>query len=290
MMVNTIVLRAADLGVRGPGRGNWLLRGVALQLGQGSVVGVAGTNGSGKSTLLRVLSGVRRPHEGTVWRRSRARLVTADTPAGIRTSARKYLMALGRIAGVDARELRKEAEQVLAELGLRADWDRPISELSTGEQRRVMLGQAFLGSPDLIFLDEPTHGLDRVGRDAVTRMIRERAAAGGALVVVDHDRAWAARICDYWHQVSDQKLTAASAPELDLAGAGRDGDRMRMEFVQVSDLDDIRSFPGVLSAIRRDGLVAVEVRADAADRLLLHCLGRGVTVRRVEPDERTGHA
>ncbi len=169
----------------------------------GSVLGVSGPNGSGKTTLVRTLAGLLRPSSGAVWLEDAARpgtrLAVRDEYRSIGWCApdlalygeltpAENLEFFARVAG---RPLpRGEAERRIAEVGL--DPKRLLTIrtrfLSTGQRQRVKLAYAVLGSPEVLFLDEPGSNLDEAGRRTVESVVAAQRARG-CVVLASNDPA-----------------------------------------------------------------------------------------------------
>jgi ABC-2 type transport system ATP-binding protein len=184
-----ILARAVDVTHR---YGDTLaLDGVSLEVSSGDMVGLLGPNGAGKSTLVNLLTGIRRPSSGLVElcggdpRRPAYRRSLGVTPqeTGLPASLRvgevvdfvraHYPDAMGR-------------EELLDRFGL-ADLDRrQTGGLSGGQKRRVAVALAFLGRPRIVFLDEPTTGLDVEARRSLWDGIRSFHAEGGTVVLTSH--------------------------------------------------------------------------------------------------------
>ena len=190
----------------------------ALTVQRGEHVFIQGPSGSGKSTLLGVIGGVLQPSEGEVevlgqqlnamsgWRRDAFRAahvgfvfqmfnllpylsVVNNVLLPARFSRERRARALARGAG-----LREEALRLLAALGLNDAvlLSRRVTDLSVGQQQRVAVARALLGSPELIVADEPTSSLDADRKEAfLTLLFKECADAGATVLFVSHDSSLA---------------------------------------------------------------------------------------------------
>jgi ATPase subunit of ABC transporter with duplicated ATPase domains len=199
--------------------GDLLFEGLDLVLGAGDRIGVVGPNGAGKTTLLRTLSGELDPAAGTVTRRGRIAHVAQQIPDPDGTVGGFLLGGLGEMASVTARlrQLEREladghdvleeygavqerwtalegwtAETRLSEVRQRLDIDhigddRPLRDVSGGEQARLMLARALLDEPDILLLDEPTNHLDAEGAAWLQQWL---ATYPGGVLAVSHDRAF----------------------------------------------------------------------------------------------------
>jgi len=213
------VLKAVSVGRAHDG--DLLFSGFDLVLGAGDRVGVVGPNGAGKTTLLRVLGGELPPTSGTVVRGPGTRVgyVPQQVAAGHVTVGEFLAAGLGELAEVTARLRRLERElerggDVLAAYGeVQERWqtlrgwtaetrlqeirerldvahigaDRPLREVSGGEQARLLLARALLDEPDVLLLDEPTNHLDAEGAAWLGQWL---AGFAGGVLAVSHDRAF----------------------------------------------------------------------------------------------------
>lgn len=170
---------------------------VSLRVAAGEVVGVLGPNGSGKSSLLGVLAGSQSASRGRVAVLGRAptdrALVTRvgfqpEGPLPFGTSTpRRFLERMAALMGIPRRRSRTPIGRLLDQVGLTAVADRrTVAKLSTGMARRLALAAALLPDPEVLLLDEPTSGLDPDGSLLVIDLLRERAQAGGTVVLASH--------------------------------------------------------------------------------------------------------
>jgi ABC-type multidrug transport system ATPase subunit len=188
-------LDATDVAVRRDGKR--ILEPVSLSVVPGELVAIIGESGSGKTTLLRSLAGVDRPSEGTVnlsgrpvrSRQTEVGYVPQDEivhPLLRVEEALRYSARL-RLGGADGREVRSTVDRVLAELALEPHRGTRIDRLSGGQRKRVGVGAELLTRPSLLFLDEPTTGLDPVLELQLMELFRSLARpAARAVVLVTH--------------------------------------------------------------------------------------------------------
>lgn len=175
-----------------------------------AAVGLLGPNGAGKSTLLKILLGLTKPNGGDALvlgkdavrdgRLLRARLgymPEADTLPGGATAA-DFVSHMAEMSGLPRRAARQRAADVLYQVGLNEERYRLIKGFSTGMRQRVKLAQAIVHDPELVFLDEPTNGLDPLGRDEMLTLIDRIHRQLGILVVLSsHILDDVERVCDY---------------------------------------------------------------------------------------------
>ncbi|MEV4296220.1 ABC transporter ATP-binding protein [Microbispora rosea] len=190
------------------------LRGVSLDVAAGELVAVMGPSGSGKSTLLNLAGGLDRPTEGSVVLEGRElRDLSQKHLAELRRRSAGYVfqdlnlipsltvaenVALPReLDGVRTAKAGAEAEAVLEEVGLAHLGDRFPDDLSGGQRQRAAIARALVGRRRLLLADEPTGALDTRGGEEIIQVLRQRADAGAAVLLVTHEpryAAWADRV------------------------------------------------------------------------------------------------
>ncbi len=173
-----------------------VLRGVDLELPRGAVLGLIGPNGSGKSTLLRLLAGVDAPSSGVLAVlggspfdavvRARTGYLPEDSPVPGELSARVVLELIGTLGGMTRSAARSRGDELLERVGLHDHARLALRRFSRGMARRFGLAQAWLQSPDLILLDEPSAGLDGEGFEALDDLLAEARGRGATIVLASH--------------------------------------------------------------------------------------------------------
>jgi putative ABC transport system ATP-binding protein len=198
-----------DRDYQAPGGPVRALRGITLRIDHGAFLAVRGPSGSGKTTLLNLITGLDRPTKGEVFtlgeplHQLRERRLTAFRArnVGLVFQDPHLLPGLTALENVvvskltrrPRRELVKEAEALLAEVGLQERIDFPPALLSGGERQRVGIARALLGNPALLVADEPTGNLDAGATDALIDLLRDlRVRFGPTLVIATHDPVVAA--------------------------------------------------------------------------------------------------
>lgn len=172
-----------------------ILRGVNLNIEAGSIVAVLGANGAGKTTLVNVLSTLLPFTKGSV--RIDGHDLATD-PAGIRQSialtgqyaavdpiltGRENLRYFGLLSGLTRAEAAERAAELLSQFGLEGAADRRVSDYSGGMRRRLDIAVSLMVPPSLLFLDEPTTGLDPASRADVWAMIKDLSHSGTAILL-----------------------------------------------------------------------------------------------------------
>jgi ABC-2 type transport system ATP-binding protein len=220
---------------------------VSFKVPDGEIYGILGANGSGKSTLIRILCTLLLPDRGQVRVfghdvvkeasavRPLLNRVSVDPSFFKPMSALENLLFFGRAYGLDGPEIRSKSKEILHRLGLDDDHMRePMLHLSRGQQQKVAVARAFLSSPRLMLLDEPTTGLDPRSKREVQAFITEvRRESQTTILLTTHDMDEAEQLCDRMGFLSGGRLVAEGTP-LELrkqVAAGRSLEEVDMETV-----------------------------------------------------------
>ncbi|MCY2962759.1 MAG: ABC transporter ATP-binding protein, partial [Planctomycetota bacterium] len=157
------------------------LRGVSLEVARGTIFGLLGPNGAGKTTLIKVLIGIVRKSKGSAQllgfpagdRRGRRRVGYLPETHRIPRHLNAYnaLEYYGSLSGMSPRQVRSKRDALLETVGLKGWGSTSVTKFSKGMQQRLGLAQAMLHDPDLLILDEPTDGVDPVGRSEMREVL-----------------------------------------------------------------------------------------------------------------------
>lgn len=187
-------------------KGIQALRGVSLELRPGEIFGLLGPNGAGKTTLVKVALDILSADSGQSWifgfpvRDARARLRVGYLPENHRfpprLTGRGLLRLTGRLHGMADDQIDRRADELLERVGMARWAGTRITKYSKGMAQRVGIAQALIHDPDLVILDEPTDGIDPVGRAEIGEIIRELKSAGKTALLNSHALAEIERICD----------------------------------------------------------------------------------------------
>lgn len=173
------------------------LNNVNFTIGPG-LTGVVGSNGAGKTTLFRLMTGQIQPCSGSVrifgldpWNNPAVQARVAYCPEGEAVpsgiGASDWITGLARLSGWPAGAARDRARAVLEEVGLgETHWKKPLTALSKGMRQRVKLAQCLVHEPGLIILDEPMNGLDPMGREELSEILRALARQGRSVLISSH--------------------------------------------------------------------------------------------------------
>jgi ABC-2 type transport system ATP-binding protein len=259
------------------------LRGIDLSIPLGTTVAILGRNGAGKSTAIGILLGLLRPASG------RARtlgLEPREAIAGGRVGA--MLQSVGLPAGVRVIDLLEfvrglypnpmPTARLLERAGLATLRARPVEALSGGETQRLRFALAIAGDPDLVFLDEPTVGMDVDSRRAFWEEIRRSAGDGRTILFATHYLEEADQVADRIVLLDRGRIVADGTPgELKSAAAHR---TVRFTLPE-ADRDRLRALPGVVGVERRASTIELATRDSDATVAALFAAGlplRGLEV------------
>ncbi|MDQ7805085.1 ATP-binding cassette domain-containing protein [Amycolatopsis sp. A133] len=200
------------------------LAGISLTAARGAVLAVLGHNGAGKTTLIDILSTRVRPSAGTarvcgydVVQRGRAvrrRIGVTGQFAAVddALSGRGNLVLIARLLGAKPRQALARATELIAAFGLEDAADRPAGTYSGGMRRRLDLAAGLVGAPQVLFLDEPTTGLDPVSRSGLWTIVEGLAARGTTVVLTTQYLEEADRLADHVVVLGFGHITVSGTP------------------------------------------------------------------------------
>jgi len=199
--------------------------GLCLQVARGGIFGLLGPNGAGKTTTISILCTLLRPTSGTISvlgqdllsRAAEVRRVIGLVPQEIALypslTARENLRYFARILRVPGRTIETRVDQCLELVGLLDCADRRIATFSGGMKRRANLAVGILHEPELLFLDEPTVGIDAQSRNLILERLAELNRAGMTLLYTTHYMEEAQQLCDQVAIVDAGKMIACGPPK-----------------------------------------------------------------------------
>lgn len=220
------------------------VRGISFSVPPGEVFGLLGHNGAGKTTTIRMLTGRTPPTAGTasvgghdiVAAREQARsvlnLVFEDQNLYERLTGRDNLKLFGDLYGVPV----ERTDELLERVGIASAAKRKVKTYSTGMKQRLLLARGLINDPQVLFLDEPTRGLDPVSARNLRSIVRELRDGGTTVVLTTHDMVEADELCDRVAFLSDGEIIALDTPrELKLKVGGDETERRRHARVLLAD-------------------------------------------------------
>ena len=247
------------------------VRGLSFAIRRGEIFGFLGPNGAGKTTTISMLSCLLEPTGGTaivagydVVRapqqvKRRIGLVPQELALYPTLSARDNLNFYGRIYGLHGRALRRRVDEVLEMVGLAERAASAVKTFSGGMKRRLNIAAGLLHRPEVLFLDEPTVGVDPQSRNAIFEHVERLNAAGMTILYTTHYMEEAERLCHRVAIIDEGRIIALDTPRklvTDLGGG--------IIHLGIADgmaeglLEQIRARPEVRAVTRLDGKVKVE--------------------------------
>jgi ABC-2 type transport system ATP-binding protein len=249
------------------------LRGVNFQVRAGEVVALLGPNGAGKTTAVKLLLGLLQPNAGKVRVfggdptnpenriRAGAMLQVAKVPETLRVREHIDLISSYYVSPLPAQE-------VLAAAGLEKLSDRKFGDLSGGQRQRVLFALAICGDPDLIFLDEPTVGLDVEARRMLWDEIRRMVTRGKTVLLTTHYLQEADALADRVAVINKGEIIAEGTPaEIKAKTAGK-----RIRCITSLSIGSLRQIQGVTEV--KEDREAVEIHAAEAEAVVRELLAR----------------
>jgi len=244
---------------------------LSLSLHAGEVAALLGPNGAGKTTAVRLLLGLTRPDSGTVKLFGRG---AQDKLARVRTGAMLQIARVPETLKVRAHiQLFRSyypaplpLDQVLAQAGITDIANRLFSTLSGGQKQRTLFAMALCGDPDLIFLDEPTVGMDIEARRALWAAVRDFAARGKTVLLTTHYLEEADTLASRIIVLNRGKIIAEGTPrQIKSMVTGR-----KIRCITQLAMDKLQALPTVTSVAQEgDSMVITATDSDAAVRALL---------------------
>ena len=183
-----------------------VLKGLDLQIEKGEIFALLGVNGAGKTTTLECIEGLRKYDGGSIVVNGKMgiQLQSSSLPAHIKPMEAIKLFAKWNQTKID--------DNMLKALNIKEIEKSQYLQLSTGQKRRLHLALALISNPDIIFLDEPTAGLDVEGRLSLHEQIRKLKSLGKTIVLASHDMAEVEALCDRIAILNSGKIVFCGTP------------------------------------------------------------------------------
>lgn len=278
---------------------NEVLRGIDLDIEEGRIFGILGPNGAGKTTFLSILSTLLLPDRGQIqvlgmdvvkrgsWIRQRINISSGNANFLWSLTVRENLTFYAMLYGLGGTNRKKKVDEAIALFELANYQGVPFDKLSTGMKQRLALAKSMLNSPEILFLDEPTVGLDpQVSlkiRDQIREIQRER---GITIVLTTHNMAEAEYLCDRIAFLKEGEiLTVGTAHEL--KRSVRLGDVITIDYEGILGPIQLDKLPGVIDFALSDGRCqfVVDSAAKRMSGILQGLWGAGIAVKEVKTSQ-----
>jgi ABC-2 type transport system ATP-binding protein len=271
------------------------LRGVSLQVQRGELFGLLGPNGAGKTTLLSILSGLARCDSGSVrlfgealipqsaQLRKRIGLATQDLAIYPELTARENLLFFGRLYNLPSGKLRSRSDELLNAVGLTERADDQAGTFSGGMKRRLNLAVSVIHEPDILYLDEPTTGVDPQSRHHIFEQVRRLNEAGLTVIYTSHYMEEVQSLCPRI-AILDQGQIQACDTLPNLLQKLNAVAHLELASIPPGLLERIQPIPGVISCVCKGNTVEVTAKelAPLLPKVLMLCTELGTEVQRME--------
>ena len=261
------------------------LDGVSLKVGEGEIFGVLGPNGAGKTTMIRILSTLLLPtggwakvmgydveHEPEKVRRVINMASGAEKAGYDFISAKRNLWFFSQLYGIPSEVAEKRIMELSEMLGLTKYLDRKFYALSTGYRQRATIARAFVNEPKVVFLDEPTIGLDVMTARSIRGFLQEQARRSNrTIILASHNMAEVEAICDRVAIIDKGKIIASGTPDDLKRSLGAPALVMEVsppqsEFEMLSTVEGVKGFTSSTEEERGLSTVQIVVETDTAAR------------------------
>lgn len=236
-----------------------VLKGVDFSVQKGEIFALLGVNGAGKTTALECIEGMRSYDDGKI---------TVNGKIGIQlqsSTLQAFIKPLEAVNLFAKWNKRMPDKAMLETLGIYDIAKKKYAELSTGQKRRLHLALALIGNPDIVFLDEPTAGLDVEGRHSLHEHIKALKTQGKTIVLTSHDMAEVETLCDRIAILKDGKIAfIGTVEELTAATGARHMIIITTDSGQESfDTDDlVETLLNKLAEYKEKGITVLEVKTN----------------------------
>ncbi len=227
--MDTSIIGAKDLTKTYPARNGGgaveAVRGIDFEVQRGTCTGLLGPNGAGKSTTMKMLMGLTQRSGGTLTmfgtdvrslsheQRCKIGLVPQDDNLDPDLTVAENLLIYGMLFGLPKAEVEARVPALLAMMQLTEKTNARVNQLSGGMKRRLTIARALINNPELLFLDEPTTGLDPQARVMIWQRILELKKSGKTLLLTTHYMDEAQRLCDHIILIDHGTILAEGSPQ-----------------------------------------------------------------------------
>lgn len=232
---------------------------LSLSIEAGRFFGLLGPNGAGKTTLIRLMVGLIGPDSGQVHIddhlihrdanaiKKRIGIVSQHINLDKELSVAENMEFSGRMYGLTGKEARKKADEMIAFFSLEKHRDKICKKLSGGMKRKLMIAKALMHDPIVLFLDEPTVGVDAVARRDIWRLLKEINERGTTILLTTHYMDEAHNLCDEIGLMNSGKILRKDTPEGLIDRLGRTAVETDTETRYFKSMDEAKTYAGSLS-------------------------------------------
>jgi ABC-2 type transport system ATP-binding protein len=217
-VMETLAVDIQNLGFRYPGNAEVSFTNLNLQIKKGERFGLFGPNGAGKTTLMNLMTGVLQVDEGSITllghkvgqQKKEVNKLFGFVPQDLsfyqELSPAENLEFFGAWAGLDQQQINQRTDELLTILGLAEVRDKAVEKFSGGMKRRVNLAIGVIHNPQVLFLDEPTVGVDVQTRHAIMNYLRTLNDNGTTLIYTSHQLSEAEDLCEHIAMIDDGRI------------------------------------------------------------------------------------
>lgn len=267
---------------------------IDINIGNGEICGFVGPNGAGKTTTIGMLVGLIEPTGGKCFIKDievtrnplQVKRMIGYLPEGVgfyaNLSARQNLRYLSKFYGLNEAEANARISELLEYVGL-ANVDKPVGAFSRGMRQRLGLARALLNDPEVIFLDEPTNGLDPEGVIQFRKIIKEQAAKGKTIFFSSHILDEVQHVCNTICIISKGRIMAQGTLD-EVRKKMRKDERMTIKIKVVGTMPKLTD-PGIVDATYNDGTATLHVQSDIVNEVASELMKSGVRIREIKVEE-----
>lgn len=262
---------------------------VSFQVQPGEILGFLGPNGAGKTTTIKMLTGQLTPKTGRIQLfgkdvkrqnpeiQGRIGVCFEEKNLYLNMSAKENLQFFAGLFGIN----NYDAEAALRRVDLAGRENDRVKEYSKGMRQRLMIARSLVNTPDVLFLDEPTEGLDPASSQSIRRIIEEEAERGAAVFLTTHDMNEADQLSDYVAFMNEGKIVALDTPENLKLEHGRRSVKVRRRkdgevTEEIIPLDVADAGEQLKTAVGVEGLMTIHTEEATLENIFIKLTGRGL--------------
>ncbi|NGP87510.1 ABC transporter ATP-binding protein [Fodinibius halophilus] len=267
-----------------------VLRNIDLKLQKGKIYGLLGPNGAGKTTLIKTLLGLLRKHDGTIsyynegkkvsrvkWLQ-RVGFVPEEVTFSQNITGRNFLKLMGNLYPINKKDLTQRVKDLFQLVGLESEKEKSINAYSKGMKKRLLIAQALLCNPHMLFLDEPMAGLDPKQRNQMRSLFTQYKDQGTGILISSHELPEIQMICDAIFLIKDGQIILTE--NLDSLDSFQSNPEVQLA------INDINELPQKISTkyhcSEEHGRITISVKQDNLQELLAVLNDNGIAVKNIQ--------